>query len=124
MKTFSEWITEKFLDWQKSAGERKTLIEFADWIGVSQPSLSDWMSGKYKPKGSKNIDRLYIKLGPEIFDVLEMERPLYALQFVDDYIQNIAKAIAELPAEYRASARKVIQDTLDEFVETEVNKEE
>lgn len=124
MKTFSEWITEKFLDWQKSAGERKTLIEFADWIGVSQPSLSDWMSGKYKPKGSKNIHRLYIKLGPEIFDVLEMERPPYALQFVDDYIQNIAKAIAELPAEYRASARKVIQDTLDEFMETEVNKDE
>jgi hypothetical protein len=124
MKTFSEWITEKFLDWQKSAGERKTLVEFADWIGVSQPSLSDWMSGKYKPKGSKNIDRLYIKLGPEIFDVLEMERPPYALQFVDDYIQNIAKAIAELPAEYRASARKVIQDTLDEFMETEVNKDE
>lgn len=70
-----EWLNAKFLEWEKTFGVRKTLVEFADYLEVPLASLSDWMNGKYRPRGAKNIARLAEKLGPEIYGFLGMPVP-------------------------------------------------
>lgn len=73
----SEWLNMRFLDWQRSEGKRKTIAEFASYLDVSQASLSDWLRGKYAPKG-QNLAKIAEKLGYEIYDVLGIPRPLPA----------------------------------------------
>lgn len=70
------YLFQEYLDWQKRAGERKTVTEFAQWLEVSESSLSDWMNNKNQPKSAKNIKNLAAKLGDEIYDILNLPRPL------------------------------------------------
>lgn len=51
-----------------------TLDDFAKYLGVSQPTVSSWLNGKRRPTG-KNIDTIADLLGPEIYDLLGLQRP-------------------------------------------------
>src|SRR5690242_16263489 len=51
---FADYLESKFLAWQQREGTRKTLAEFADYLGASRSILSLWLSGKRKP-GPDNI---------------------------------------------------------------------
>jgi hypothetical protein len=47
---FSDWITRKYIDWRGDAyGHNRTVEDFAVWIGISQPLMTQWM----KKKGGK-----------------------------------------------------------------------
>lgn len=48
LMTFPEFLERKYLEWQLKEEGRKTIVQFAAYIGVSQPILSMWMSGKKK----------------------------------------------------------------------------
>ena len=89
MTDFSSWLENQYIDWQKSAGSRKTINEFADFLGVSQPLVSMWMNGKRRP-GAENIDALAEVLGDEIYDLLNIPRP-------DPDLLSIKKLWAKLP---------------------------
>lgn len=82
MQTLPEFLTKHFLDWQAKEGERKTLEEFSNFLGVNRSLLSYWMNGSRVPK-NKNIDKLAVKLGNEIYDVLDLPRPNPYLQVVN-----------------------------------------
>lgn len=69
---FSSWFLERYLEWQTDLGERKSLTDFAAWIGVSQPVLSNYINGKREP-GEDNAYLFYLKFGEEVYDVLDME---------------------------------------------------
>ena len=69
MNTFSIWLNECFLQWQKERGKRKTIVEWAEWLGVEQPTLSRWLNGSNKPRGA-SVTRLALKLGTEVYEVL------------------------------------------------------
>lgn len=112
----SEWLTKKFLEWQSKSGERRTLVDFAEYLEVTQPSLSNWMSGKYLPRGSKNINKLYEKLGPEIFDVLGIEKPAFANQYLDEAMTELASSIAKIPEAHREETKNVLLDILNNFI--------
>lgn len=71
---FPEYIEKKYLEWQTQQGKRKSIEEFAVFLGVSQPTLSLWMNGRRKPS-ERIADHLANILGNEIYDVLEIERP-------------------------------------------------
>lgn len=75
MAAFPDWITRKFLDWQAQQGKRKTVDDFAAYIGVSRPLLNQWMNGNIPRPGRENINRLAEIFGFEIYDVLELPRP-------------------------------------------------
>jgi len=64
MTTFSEFMNKKFVEWQAQLGKRKTLEEFASFIGVSRPLLSMWMNGTHTP-GNENIKLLNEIFGQE-----------------------------------------------------------
>ena len=96
-KTFSQWLTNQYLDWQKSEGDRKTVQEFADYLGVVQQSLSGWLNGNNIPKSHKAISRLAAKLGNEVYTLLGMEVPgaikipgyPNMSKMLDDYFQQL-----------------------------------
>lgn len=78
---FSSWLLERYLAWQNELGERKSLTEFAVWIGVSQPVLSNYINGKREP-GEDNAYLFFLKFGEEVYDVLGMEPPDFLLRYV------------------------------------------
>ena len=69
----NEWLERKFLEWQIDEG-RKSLTSFAQYLGIPQAVISHYMSGRYKPSGD-NVNKIAAKLGPEIYDLLGLQRP-------------------------------------------------
>ena len=83
---FKKFLEGKYLDWQRASGGRKTVLEFANYLGVSQQSVSNWWNGDRIPQG-ENIKKLADKLGLEVYDVLGLSRPnpdLHYLQGIWD----------------------------------------
>jgi transcriptional regulator with XRE-family HTH domain len=89
MAAFPDWITKKFLDWQSQQGKRKTIDDFAAYIGVSRPLLNQWMNGNIPRPGRENISRLSEIFGVEIYDALELPRPNPLLQRLSIIWENI-----------------------------------
>ena len=89
MSNFADWMTKNFLAWQSQQGKRKTIEDFAAYIGVSRPLLNQWMNGDIPRPGRENISRLADIFGPEIYDVLEIPRPNIHLQHLSKIWENI-----------------------------------
>jgi len=106
MDTFPQWINRKFVEWQASQGKRKTVEEFAIYLGVSRPLLNMWMNGNKKP-GRENINLMAEVFGNEIYDVLGLPRPNPYLQRVNrlwEFLpEAIQKKIAEEAEKYEAT---------------------
>jgi transcriptional regulator with XRE-family HTH domain len=105
MTEFSEWITRKFVEWQATQGRRKTIEEFANFIGVSRPLINMWMNANQKP-GKENIKLLAEIFGVEVYDSLGMERPNPYLERANRLWEFIPeerqKQIAEEAEQYAA----------------------
>src|SRR5574340_257094 len=71
---FPEFLEQKYVDWLHRNGKRKSLEEFASYLGVSQPLISHWLSGHRRP-GPANIKMLAEVFGPEVYDSLGLQRP-------------------------------------------------
>lgn len=98
MDTFPQWINRKFVEWQASQGKRKTVEEFAIYLGVSRPLLNMWMNGNKKP-GRENINLLSEIFGNEVFDILGLPRPNPYLQRVNRVWEFLPEAIQKRIAE-------------------------
>lgn len=90
-REFAEWIEGKFLFWMGETGKRRTVTEFAKYIGVSQSLMSQWLNGRYLPD-LKNITKIAERLGPEVYDLLGLQRP-------DPDFQRLVKLFGELDAQ-------------------------
>lgn len=79
MGDFSDWLTQKYIEFRgNSVGHDRSVTEFAKWIGVPQPVVSDWMNKNgRKPKSHKSIELLVARFGVEVYDVLGLPKPLY-----------------------------------------------
>ena len=73
-KDFSIWMEEKFIRWIAETGQRHTVTEFAEWLDIARPVVSRYLSGDRIPTG-KNVDKIAARLGPEIYDLLGLQRP-------------------------------------------------
>lgn len=93
-----EYLTRKYLVWQTEEGERKTLEEFAIYLGVNRSLLSFWMNGARVPN-DENIERLSIRFGDEIYDIMEKERPNPYLQRVNRVWEFLPEAMQQRIAE-------------------------
>jgi transcriptional regulator with XRE-family HTH domain len=91
MNKLSELLTKKYLAWQGSMGQRKTLEEFADYLNVSRPLLSFWMNGKRIPS-EENLEKIASLLGDEIYDALDLPRP-------NPHLKRISKLWEFIPEE-------------------------
>lgn len=72
---FSEWITRKYVEWRGNAvGRERSITDFAQYIDVTQPTMSGWMNGSI-PKRHEMIVKLVNVYGPEVFAVLGLDQP-------------------------------------------------
>ena len=103
---FKKFLELEFLEWQRKVGARKTVAEFADFLGVSQSTVSAWWNQTRSPEG-ENLRKLANKLGLEVYDVLGLPRPDEDLHFISQNWDKIS------PAERRAmreQAEKYVSD--------------
>ncbi|MCC7017884.1 MAG: helix-turn-helix transcriptional regulator [Rhodospirillales bacterium] len=112
---FPEFIEKKYLEWQNREGKRKSIEEFAMYIGVSQSALSLWMGGKRTPS-AQTVHLLAEIFGNEVYDALGLPRPNPYLQIVNrrwEYLdEETQKRIAEEVAQYETqNENKRIQKT-------------
>lgn len=71
MKTgFSKYLENYYLNWQLKNG-RASIREFSRWLDINHAQVIQWMNGRGKP-GYKNIVKLAQKLGPEVYEILEI----------------------------------------------------
>lgn len=78
---FSEWLEQKYLEYQIDQGRRVTLGEFAEALGISQGLLSHYLKGIRKPRIS-TVHKLAEVLGAEIYTILGYQRPDIRLQYI------------------------------------------
>ena len=104
--TFSQFLTDKYLEWQKKTGERKTATEFATWLGFPKTTLSSWWNNKSTPKDGEIIRKLAAKLGPEVYDVLGWERPDPDLAYISQHWDNVSP-------EFRRKFREEVEKQLE-----------
>lgn len=71
--SFSEWLEQRFLDWERESGGRRSLTKFAEYLGVKRPTLSQWMNDKRIPRDKETVDRLAYILGNEVYEYLDVD---------------------------------------------------
>ena len=101
--TFPEYLERKFVEWQQREGRRKTIADFATYLGVSQSVISMWMNGSRKPN-QPSIELLADNFGLEIYDVLGMPRPDPDLHYLKQNWEHLSpetrRAIREQAEQY------------------------
>jgi len=98
LMNFPTFLENQFLVWQQKSGKRRSLEEFAAYLGISQPLLSLWLNGRRKP-GSGNIEMLAQVFGPEVYDALDLPRP-------DPDLQTLSRLWPRLTEETRHAIRE------------------
>lgn len=101
---FPKFLEKQFLKWQNESGERKTLDEFAIYLGISRPLLSMWMNGTRRP-GSENIVLLVEIFGLEVYDALSLPRP-------DPFLSYAKQAISRL----NERQKKKLTEQIDQYL--------
>ena len=105
MTEISDWLMNKFLEWEKETGERQTFKAFADYLGVKPTTFSSWMNSGIPPTGD-NIRKVADKLGYEIYDILDIpqdERPVRA---------DLREAIRQIPPGNQDDLLELIEEFL------------
>ena len=101
---FPKFLEIKFLEWQHGEGGRRTVKEFAEWLGVKQSTVSMWWNGTNTPRDSDIIRTLAVRLGMEVYDVLGLERPDPDLIYIEDRWERMS-----------ASQRRKVREQVEEF---------
>lgn len=106
-ETVTNWLNSKFLAWEQSQGKRQTISAFAKYLGVPQPSLSNWMAGTHEPSG-ENLYKIAKILGNEIYEIMGITE--YPILSSDPLVNEIAEAWEYLPEATKDEIRKIYQD--------------
>lgn len=89
--TLGEWLENKFIAWMSETGRHRTVSEFAAWLDIPRPLLSRYLNGQRQPS-RENVDKIAARLGPEVYDLLGLQRP-------DPRIQRLVSAFDALDEE-------------------------
>lgn len=108
----SEWLENRYLDWQVKGKGRKTVTEFSEYLGFPQPTVNNWLNGARAPSGD-SIFKLAVKLGLEVYDALDLPRPnpiLFGVQanfglFTDLEQKRIAQIVEEAKARHEKAEK-------------------
>jgi transcriptional regulator with XRE-family HTH domain len=111
--TFPDFLERKFLEWQQRQGKRKTIVEFANYLGVSQAVISMWLNGSRKPNQA-SIQLLAKTFGAEVYDALGLPRPnenlFYIQQNWDELPPEQQRALREQAEKYIARNDRTKKD--------------
>ena len=106
---FYQWINEKYIEW---ANGRKSETQFAQWLGISQATFNAWQrKARGVPKSQVLIEKIASKLGPEIYDILGIERPDFNSVSLDSLPSDIRTELESTLREMKErSERQYIAD--------------
>lgn len=112
---FPKFLENKFVEWQHREGERKTIADFANYLGVSQAVISFWMNGSRKPNPT-SIELLVKTFGLEVYDALGLPRPnedLYIIEKIFDHLPpTLQRSLREQAETYvTKNLKKKISET-------------
>jgi transcriptional regulator with XRE-family HTH domain len=97
------WLDNKYIEWMKQQGGRRTIIEFADHLGVDRSMLSYWMNDRREPS-DENVLKIAVKLGYEIYDLMGKKRPnprrVYANRNWDQLPEKIQRQLVKTIAKH------------------------
>ncbi|MBW8009714.1 MAG: hypothetical protein FVQ83_00545 [Chloroflexi bacterium] len=113
---FSSWLLKRYLEWQNELGKRKSVTDFAAWLGASQPVVSKYLNGKGEP-GEDNAYLFYLKYGEEVYEILDMEPPDFLLRYVQ-------ASWHLLPERAKEEIKKIVKKSLDERGRNTMSEEE
>lgn len=117
MTEFQRMLNDGYLEFIAKTGKRKASDnEYARWLGVSPPSLNQWING-YREPNLANALILSERLGPGILEVLgypivlsaDDERLKYIVKHwhdVDDETRDIMKSHVEEVVQSNAKRRE------------------
>lgn len=88
MSTWSKFILLKMQEREKELGRRVTNKEFGEWLNVSASTISQWVNGKYPPS-LDIVPHIAEKLGPGVYDVLNLSRPDPELRYINNRWDNL-----------------------------------
>lgn len=130
MTTITDWLNQKFLEWQASQGRRKTISELAEYLDIQQPVLSHYLNGKHTPRG-ENVDKIALRFGNEIYAILGLmpPDPLYRQivknweYYTDEQRRHISELLDQFEAENRTAAINARLDEIRAQLSTQANAE-
>ena len=97
---WTDWINRKYIEWRGDS--RKTISQFADYVGVSQSLMSQWMSpNPKKPTSQVSISKLVAIYGIEVYEVLGLPVPAEEIpldQLPEDLQSDLRGFLYEVPA--------------------------
>ena len=92
-----EFANRAFIEWRGDT--RKTLTDFAEWIGISQPVMSQQMKkGGSIPRDQKTITAWVNRYGNVIYEILGLPMPEDSLP---EPLRSISREVRETIAEYK-----------------------
>ena len=107
---FQDWINQKYIDYLQTQGERRTVEEFASWIGVGKSTMSQWMNGIGTPGRQKSIDLLVSRFGEETYQVIGKQKIKMNYSPISeapaDVRKRITAALSHANQQYRAAAEQ------------------
>ena len=112
----SDWLNQQFLKWEQALGRRATVTQFSRHLGITQQSLSSYMSGAYQPRGA-NLAKIAARLGPEIYDLVGATHSaandpaveeLKKIVQSDPAMLKLVKNIGKLPLEIRSAVIELV----------------
>lgn len=96
-----DWLFVKFHEWAIAQGKKVTQADFARYLGVSPSTLSMWINKK-QPPDRHSADLIALKLGPEVYEILQIEPPEIS-------------SITNLPHEVRSRLEGALYETNSEL---------
>jgi len=91
----SELLFKKYMEWQQQLGERRTLKQFSEHIGIGQVYLNQIMNGR-RSAGEKTIMHLAeFFRDMNFYDAVNLPRPDPALTFIIRHWKDLPTDVQE-----------------------------
>jgi transcriptional regulator with XRE-family HTH domain len=113
-ETFHEYIKARYKEWQEDRfGQSASIQQYANYIGVSQGVMTNWLKGIDTPKAQKSISALAKVYGSEIYTLLELEPPAPT----DELLASLANLLRQFRPEQQPAVSQAIQETLKDLLD-------
>ncbi len=99
---FAIWFERKFVEWEAVTGRRRTVSEFAEWLNIPRSLCSRYLTGSRSPSRN-NVAIIAGRLGPEVYDLLGMQRP-------DENLRRLQGVWDRLNEEQKASIIRIMEE--------------
>lgn len=116
------WLQARFEDWRYQKGVRKTVTEFASYIGISEDLLLRLMNGSDTPKGS-SLAKIAGMLGYDVYELVGIKTsemldalpPICRIRFASAFTDYFETIKAEEIDKDSPEAQKIFREKMKKY---------